>query len=519
MCGLIVCENENIEVRKTLLQKRGPDAVAIVKTEEEAFIFNRLSIMDPGESGMQPFKINDHILVCNGEIYNEMVLKKEITDYEFKSGSDCEVLLPLYLKFGTQFFSMLDAEFAIVLKDPIKGLIAGRDPIGIRPLFYGVTQSGKILFASEVKGLIGLCDKIVPFPPGHYYESGVFKRYTDLIEDRKPKHFDRSLISKEIELRLTNAVLKRLTSDAPIGFLLSGGLDSSLVCAIAQKAFNKPIRTFAIGMTDDPIDLKYAKIVSDYIGSNHTEVLMTKQEVIGCLNELIYNLETYDITTIRASIGMFILSRYIKKHTDIKVLLTGEVSDELFGYKYTDFAPDAESFQQESIKRMKELHQYDVLRADRCLASNSLEARVPFADIAFVDYVMQIDPKLKMNTYQMGKFLLRDAFKHTGLLPDQILYRDKAAFSDAVGHSMVDHLKAFADEKYSDDEFLRKRPIYPNLEPFTKEALLYMELFESHFPNHQHLIPGYWMPNKNWSNCQVNDPSARVLSNYGKSGE
>ncbi len=302
-----------------------------------------------------------------------------------------------------------------------------------------------------------------------------------------------------------------------MGYLLSGGLDSSLVCSIASKYSKEKIRTFAIGMDQDPIDLKYAKEVADYLGTNHTEVSMNKEEVLGSLDEVIYALETYDITTIRASIAMYILAKYIHENTDIKVLLTGEVSDELFGYKYTDFAPDPIAFQNESIKRVDELYMYDVLRADRCLAANSLEARVPFADLDFASYVLRIPPFFKMNRYKMGKFLLRNAFDK-GYLPQSILYRDKAAFSDAVGHSMVDYLKEFAENKYTDKEFESKRYKYKPI-PISKEALLYRDTFEKHYPMHGHLIVDYWMPNKEWKGCNVDDPSARVLSNYGKSGK
>src|SRR5690606_17434110 len=231
-------------------------------------------------------------------------------------------------------------------------------------------------------------------------------------------------------------------------------------------------------------------------------------------------IESYDITTIRASIGMFLVAKYIREHTNIKVLLTGEVSDELFGYKYTDFAPSPKAFQEESIKRVKELYLYDVLRADRTLAYNSLEARVPFADLAFAKYVLSINPKLKMNTYNMGKYLIRKAFDGDNLLPDHILWRQKAAFSDAVGHSMVDDLKMYAESRYADKEYALKVSRYKVNPPISKEALLYREIFEKHYKNHEHLIPGFWMPNQTWKGLEdVRDPSARVLKNYGDSGK
>ena len=300
--------------------------------------------------------------------------------------------------------------------------------------------------------------------------------------------------------------------------MLSGGLDSSLVCSIASKHLNSPIKTFCIGMEKDAIDLKYAREVSKYIGSEHQEVILTKDDIINSLNKVIYSIESFDITTVRASIGMYLLAKYINENTDIKVLITGEVSDEIFGYKYTDYAPNEEEFQKEAEKRLKELYMYDVLRADRCLANNSLEARVPFGDLNFVNYVMRINPTYKMNKYDMGKYLLRKSFDGD-YLPQNILYRDKAAFSDAVGHSLVNYLKEYSENYYTNIEFKEKQKLYSKPIIKTKEALLYMEIFLKHYPNHQHLIKDYWMPNNKWKHCDVNDPSARILANYGKSGE
>ena len=313
-------------------------------------------------------------------------------------------------------------------------------------------------------------------------------------------------------------VKKRLDSDAPMGFLLSGGLDSSLVCAIAASRWTNHSEIARIGMEKDAIDLKYAKETADYIGSRHTEILMTREQVIKALPEVIRALATYDITTIRASMGMYLLCKAIHETTDVRVLLTGEVSDELFGYKYTDFAPSPEEFQKEAVKRVKELYMYDVLRADRCISVHSMEARVPFGDLDFVSYVMSIDPAIKMNTYGKGKYLLRRAFEQDHLLPASILMREKAAFSDAVGHSMVDDLKEYAESVYTDEEFVKKAAGYSHAAPFTKESLLYREIFESFYPGQSHMVKDFWMPNKNWEGCNVTDPSARVLSNYGASG-
>ena len=271
-------------------------------------------------------------------------------------------------------------------------------------------------------------------------------------------------------------------------------------------------------MREDAIDLKYAREVADFIGSEHTEVMMTEKEVLSALETVIKTLGTYDITTVRASMGMYLLCKWIHENTDIRVLLTGEISDELFGYKYTDYAPDAAAFQAESEKRVRELHMYDVLRADRCISANSLEARVPFGDLDFVRYVMAVDPAKKMNVYGKGKYLLRHAFESDGLLPHDILWREKAAFSDAVGHSMVDDLKAYAETVYSDKAFAARRVRYIHATPFTKESLLYREIFEKYYPDQSEMVVDFWMPNKAWKGCDVNDPSARVLGNYGASG-
>ena len=501
---------------------RGPDGSRVVDTGKGLLGFHRLSIMGLTPSGMQPFELGGSYVICNGEIYGFEKLKEELTEkgYTFKSGSDCEILLPLYREYGTEMFSMLDAEFACVIYDGKTGeYIAARDPFGIRPLYYGFDEQGVILFASEAKNLVGLAKKIMPFPPGHYYKDGKFICYSDISKVEEICRDDLETACKKIREKLITGVKKRLVSDAKVGFLLSGGLDSSLVCAIAARESAEPIKTFAIGMSEDAIDLKYAKQVADCIGSDHTEVYMTPEEIISSLEKVIEILGTYDITTIRASMGMYLVCKAIHEQTDIRVILTGEISDELFGYKYTDFAPSAEDFQEEAQKRVRELHMYDVLRADRCISVNSLEARVPFGDLDFAAYVMSLDPEMKMNKYGKGKYLLRHAFEGDGYLPDEILWREKAAFSDAVGHSMVDYLKEYAEKKYTDDEFETLREKYGYAQPFTKESLLYREIFEKYYPGQAEMVVDFWMPNKAWEGCNVNDPSARVLSNYGESGK
>ena len=520
-CGICTDKEKFLEgFRRT--KSRGPDDSRMVDTGKGLLAFHRLEIMGLHPEGMQPFELNGSYVVYNGELYGfekqrEMLREK---GYTFQSDSDCEIILPLYFENGTDMFNKMDAEFALILFDGETGeFIAARDPIGIRPLYYGYDAQGVIIFASEPKNLVGLTEKILPFPPGCYYKEGQFHRYSDIayVEKVSPDGLDE--VCKKIHDKLIAGVQKRLVADAKVGFLLSGGLDSSLVCAIAARESEHPIETFAIGMTEDAIDLKYAKQTADYIGSHHTEVYMTPDEVISSLETVIELLGTYDITTIRASMGMYLCCKAIHEQTDIRVLLTGEISDELFGYKYTDFAPSAAEFQKEAEKRVRELHMYDVLRADRCISVNSLEARVPFGDLDFVSYVMSIDPELKMNKFGKGKYLLRHAFEGEGYLPDEILWREKAAFSDAVGHSMVNYLKDYAEGLYTDEEYESRRQQYLFAQPFTKESLLYREIFEKYYPGQAKMVVDFWMPNRNWDGCNVNDPSARVLSNYGASGE
>ncbi|MGN2370798.1 asparagine synthase-related protein [Clostridium cagae] len=447
-------------------ESRGPDMTEILTLPSGILGFQRLAIMDLSFGGMQPFTRKKDASICNGEIYGFRKLKEELMakGHKFISDSDCEILLPMYLEYGLDMFAKLDAEYAAVIYDGEKDtFIAARDPIGIRPLFYGYSECGKIMFASEAKNLVGLTEKIMSFPPGHYYADGKFTCYCDIasVEGDYCKD-DLDVICSNIHDKLVTAIGKRMDADASVGFLLSGGLDSSLVCSIAQKMYpNKPIKTFAIGMTEDAIDLKYAKEVADYIHSDHTVVYMTKEEVLESLEEVIKLLGTFDITTIRASIGMYLICKKIHEISDV---------------------------------------------------------RVPFGDLDFVKYVMSIDPEKKLNKYNMGKYLLRHSFEGD-YLPHNILYREKAAFSDAVGHSMVDYLKEYAETVYNGKDFDKISEKYNyHAQPFTKESLLYREIFEKYYPGQAEMIVDFWMPNKEWEGCAVDDPSARALSNYGDSG-
>ncbi len=542
-CGTKMNFNEfKCSLSKT--KSRGPDVSRIIKTNRGYLGFNRLSIMGLNNNGMQPFVFNDNAtvsyevtndspcygeptdfdysLVCNGEIYGFRSLKEMLIEkgYSFISDSDCEILPALYKEYGVDMFKLLDAEFALILYDNSNdSYIVARDPIGIRPLYYGIDSEGDYLFASEPKNLVNVVEEIKPFPPGHYYKDGEFVCYRDLSEVSAYNGDSKEEILLNIHDLLVEGVNKRLDSDSPVGFLLSGGLDSSLVCGIAAELMPRPLETWAIGMDVDAIDLKYAREVADYIGSNHHEIIITKKDVQDALEPVIEALGTYDITTIRASIGMYLLCKAIHEQSDNKVILTGEISDEIFGYKYTDFAPNAEEFQKESEKRIRQLHMYDVLRADRCISVNSLEARVPFGDHNFVEYCMSINPDIKMNHYGKGKYLLRKAFEKDEIIPESILWREKAAFSDAVGHSLKDDLVELAEEKYSDIDYEQGIKKYTHARPFTKESLLYREIFEKYYPNQSEMVKDFWMPNKNWEGCNVDDPSARVLSNYGDSGK
>lgn len=330
---------------------RGPDDTRMLHIGAATLGFHRLAIMGLHPEGMQPFTRDGSALVCNGEIYGFRPIRERlIAEGEtFESESDCEILLPLYEREGLDMFRGLDAEFAMIIYDAKRGgLVAARDPIGIRPLYYGYDAEGAIIFASEAKNLVGFVHDVMPFPPGHYYADGKFTCYRDMTHVDAVCEDDLETVCTNIREKLIAGVQKRLDADAPLGFLLSGGLDSSLVCAISAKLLKKPIRTFAIGMRSDAIDLKYAREVAEYLHADHTEIIITREDVLQALPEVVALLGTYDITTIRASIGMYLVCKAIHEQTDLRVLLTGEISDELFGYKYTDFAPSPAAFQEES---------------------------------------------------------------------------------------------------------------------------------------------------------------------------
>ena len=376
---------------------RGPDQSQIVETPSGYLCFHRLAIMGLDERGMQPFSLDGDMVVCNGELYGFRKLKAELESrgYTFRSGSDCELLLPLYREYGLDMFARLDAEFALILYDSKTGsLIAARDPIGIRPLFYGYDYDGGYCLCQRGQKPYRPVQRGISLParPLLHRRSVCPLRRSDhrgcvpegRFGDRVQKHPGKA------HRRDRETAGRRRPSG--LSSLRRSGFQPG-VCAIAAKILGKKIRTFAIGMDVDAIDLKYAREVADFIGSDHTEVIITKEDVLKALPEVVAALGTYDITTIRASMGMYLVCKAIHEQTDVRVLLTGEISDELFGYKYTDFAPSPEAFQQEAKKRVDELYMYDVLRADRCISVHSIEARVPFGDLDFVKYVMGVGPR------------------------------------------------------------------------------------------------------------------------------
>ena len=485
MCGVLgYCgtrgEYEQIRAALAETTSRGPDETVLMNTGNGWLGFNRLSIMGLTPDGMQPF------------LYGKKRTLRRTARTLPEQESNAVTQSP-------------DPEWEI-------SLVCNGEIYGFRPMKEELAA----------KGYSFISDSDCEILPAMYMEYGtdMFRmldaEFALILYDRKD---DLQQTFENIHELLFQGVRKRLDSDTPIGFLLSGGLDSSLVCGIAATILDKPLETWAIGMDVDAIDLKYARQVAEYIGSNHHEIIITKEDVLDALDAVIHALGSYDITTIRASVGMYLVCKAIHSQSDIRVILTGEISDEIFGYKYTDFAPSAEEFQKEAQKRIREIHMYDVLRADRCISVNSLEARVPFGDLDFVEYCMSIDPEKKRNHYGKGKYLLRKAFEKDRLIPESILWREKAAFSDAVGHSLKDDIVQFAEETYSDEAYAAGIQKYHHARPFTKESLLYRDIFEKHYPGQSEMIADFWMPNRNWEGCNVTDPSARVLSNYGDSGK
>ncbi len=542
MCGIFIylaCNNINFEKifnNFKNIRGRGPDNLIFLNEINKYILgFTRLSIIDTSTRGNQPFEYYDNEIkyscICNGEIYNAEELKK-LVNFNFKSTSDCEVLIPLYLKYNTNMISYLDGVFSFIIikesKQEIQYFIV-RDRIGVRPLYKGVDEFGQFIYASELKAMKDIASIASQFDPGAY-ELITKNNYTNEISAFDYKYYDVSsnllknykVFENENEIyslinqKLTEAVKKRLISDRPVCALLSGGLDSSLVCSIARRLLKEsgiPLYTFSIGIDGSPDNI-YAKKVADYIGSIHTTVNITPEEALNSLKDVIWATETFDITTIRASTGQYLISKYISENTNFKVVLSGDGSDEVTsGYLENFLAPNLQELEYNAVERVKNIHYYDVLRADRATSIHGLELRVPFLDVSFVDFYLKIDPKLRqpVKNVRCEKFLLRKAFEND-YLPKEVLWRQKEAFSDGISsieNSWYKIINNMCDKMINDFELLNN-PFY-NCKPKSKEAYYYRQVFTNMYGNKfNKIIPNFWMPK--WSNS--NDPSARCLEVY-----
>ncbi|WP_374443804.1 asparagine synthase B [Epilithonimonas sp.] len=508
MCG-IVCvfdtKQKNEVIRPQILEMskkirhRGPDWSGIYQHDNVIFSHERLAIVDP-TSGKQPLFTKDKkvALAVNGEIYNHQELRKEFPDYEFLTQSDCEVILALYRRDGKNFLEKLNGIFAFALYDEEHdAYLIGRDHMGIVPLYMGWDKNGSFYVASELKSLEGICNKIQEFLPGHflYSKDGQelqqwYKRDWEDFENVKDNETDISAIRKGLE----DAVHRQLMSDVPYGVLLSGGLDSTIIAAVTakfarqriesgdtQEAWYPRLHSFAVGLEGSP-DLAAARKAADHIGSVHHEIKYTVQEGLDAIKDVIYHLETYDVTTVRASTPMYLLARVIKS-MGIKMVLSGEGSDELFGgYLYFHKAPSAQAFHEETVRKLGKLHLYDCLRANKSLMAWGIEGRVPFLDKEFMDVAMTINPKDKMITPErMEKWVLRKAFED--ILPESIAWRQKEQFSDGVGYSWIDTLKQVAEDEVTDEMMAQAKFRFPINTPMSKEEYRYRTIFESHFPS------------------------------------
>ncbi|AQX06653.1 asparagine synthetase B [Elizabethkingia meningoseptica] len=508
MCG-IVCLFDAKQKTETLrpqvlemskkIRHRGPDWSGIFQDEKVIFSHERLAIVDP-TSGKQPLfsKDGNLVLAVNGEIYNHLELRKEFPEYDFLTQSDCEVILALYQKYGKNFLEKLNGIFAFALYDIEKGTyLISRDHMGIIPLYRGWDTHGNFYVASELKALEGICNKIEEFKPGHllYSEDGEeyqqwYARDWESFDAVKDNPTAIAALRKGLE----DAVHRQLMSDVPYGVLLSGGLDSTIIAAITAKFASKRIESgdtqeawyprlhsFAVGLEGSP-DLAAARKAADHIGSVHHEIKYTIQEGLDAIRDVIYHLETYDVTTIRASTPMYLLARVIKS-MGIKMVLSGEGSDELFGgYLYFHKAPNAQAFHEENVRKLGKLHLYDCLRANKSLMAWGIEGRVPFLDKEFMDIAMTINPQDKMVTPErMEKWVLRKAFED--ILPESIAWRQKEQFSDGVGYGWIDTLKQIAEDEVSDEMMANAKYRFPINTPMSKEEYRYRSIFSELFPS------------------------------------
>ena len=520
MCGFlaIIGKGKNEELARELSKRmahRGPDESDLhITPGGHILCHERLSIIDL-HSGKQPIQGCDSAwMVHNGEIYNHQELRDGLLkEHTFRSKSDSEVIVHLYEKFEYNFLHLLDGDFAFVVVDG-DDFIAGRDPLGVKPLYYGMDDRGRMYFASEMKPIADQCLTFSTFPPGHYYtpETGFVKYYKPVYEDYTKATNELDLVA--LRKSLTEATRKRLMSDVPIGVLLSGGLDSSLTSSIAARLLKeqgKELHSFSIGLDADAPDAKAARKVAEFLGTKHHEVHFTIEQGIEILDKLIWHLETYDVTSIRASTPMFFLSKAI---TDlgIKVVLSGEGADEIFGgYLYFRNAPSTEDFQKETIERVQKLFTADLLRADKSTMAHGLEARVPFLDKAFLDVAMLIKGEEKQpKTYDgKEKYILRKAFDtpDNPYLPDEVLWRQKEQFSDGVGYNWIDQLIEYCASKVTDVELEHASNLFAYNTPTTKEAYFYRTIFHKYYPQLSAAqTVRKWIPK--WQENQ--DPSGRA---------
>lgn len=508
MCGIVSIFNiqqQTSELRQKALRMsqkirhRGPDWSGIYCGKTAILAHERLSIVDP-ESGKQPlFSVDGkQILAVNGEIYNHKEIRKQYEGkYAFQTGSDCEVILALYRDKGIDFLEDISGIFAFALYDEENdSFLIARDQIGVIPLYIGYDSDGKVYVASELKALEGQCERYEPFLPGHYYWSkdpGMKRWYKrDWFDYDAVK--DNPASSEDIRQALRNAVKKQMMSDVPYGVLLSGGLDSSVISAITQsyserrieddsqtKAWWPRLHSFAVGLKGAP-DLAKARMVADHIGTVHHEINYTIQEGLDAIRDVIYFIETYDVTTVRASTPMYLLARVIKS-MGIKMVLSGEGADEIFGgYLYFHKAPSAEEFHKETVRKLSKLYLYDCLRANKSLAAWGVEGRVPFLDKEFLDVAMRTNPAAKMCPGKtMEKRIVREAF--SDMLPEEIVWRQKEQFSDGVGYSWIDTLKKMTEELVTDEQMAHAAERFPINTPMCKEEYYYRSIFEEHFPS------------------------------------
>jgi len=508
MCGIVALLNVK-KPTQSLRQKalcmsqkirhRGPDWSGIYCGSTAILAHERLSIVDP-ESGGQPLFSPDRrqVLAVNGEIYNHQDIRRRLSNhYEFQTGSDCEVILALYREKGIDFLEDLNGIFAFVLYDEERdAFLIARDPIGVIPLYIGYDSDGTVYVASELKALEGQCERYEPFLPGHYYwslEPGL-KRYYQRDWMSYDAVKDNGASVSELHDALEDAVRRQLMSDVPYGVLLSGGLDSSVISAVAERfsehriednsqsrAWWPRLHSFAVGLKGAP-DLAKARMVAEHIGTVHHEINYTVQEGLDALRDVIYFIETYDVTTVRASTPMYLLARVIRS-MGIKMVLSGEGADEVFGgYLYFHKAPDARAFHEETVRKLSKLHFYDCLRANKSLAAWGVEGRVPFLDKAFLDVAMRLNPEAKMCPGKViEKKIVREAF--ADLLPEAVAWRQKEQFSDGVGYSWIDALKAMTAEAVSDEEMAHAAERFPINPPLNKEEYFYRSIFAEHFPS------------------------------------